>query len=179
MTKAEFLVVLAYLEMACGKKLEPKAVDAYFDLLGHHSAEMLQLSAKRVVLEHPWATFPSIAELNKAAVETSRAQISKTSAAEAWELAWDRVRYTDLEIEYQRDRCLNGLPDLVKKAMLTFGLPALIYGKEPVAVIRAQFMKIYEQLQTSAESAALLPPALREQIQNIGQMPAQIGNKSA
>lgn len=169
MTRAEFATVMAYLEAACGKPLAQKSLDVYFDLLGDLSAEVLSIAAKRIAVEHKWATFPSVAELREAASETLRGEVKELSAAEAWEWAWSAVKSIDLEIEGSCERACRGLSNTVLEAMRAFGIPALVYGKEPLGVVRAQFTKIYEQLAARDRRAALLPAALKKEIAAIGQ----------
>ncbi len=169
MTKAQMLPVMAYIATAIGKPFPADAAEVYFDLLGDLPLNVLQVAAKRVVLEHKWATFPSVAELREAAAETMRGQVKELSPAEAWKIAWRAASNIDLEVDGQAGRVMAKLPELVVEAMTTFGLPALCYGKEPVGVIRGQFIKIYEQLQARDRRRALLPDGVKREIKAIGE----------
>ena len=164
MTRVEFGVVIAYLEAVCGKQLPPVAMEPYFDLLGDLPAEVLKTAAKRVAIEHPWATFPSIAELRAAAVETMRGLVKELSPAECWEIAWSATRCLDLEVPCTIERTTQKLPPIVLECMQAFGIPALVYGKEPVSVVRGQFMKIAEQLLARDRREALLPSSVKREI---------------
>jgi len=163
MTRIEFAAVIAYIGVGTGKELPTERMDVYFDLLGDLPIEAFKVAAKKVILEHPWATFPSAAELAKATSETVRGRLSELSASEAWEKAWTAVGNIDLEMPHTLEK-LHQLPPSVYEAMKAFGLPAMIYGKEPVTVVRAQFCKIYEQIAARDARAALLPPKLKEEI---------------
>ncbi len=184
MKPEEFAGVIAYLELACGKSLSKDAVSVYFDLLGDLPAETLQIAAKRVALEHPWATFPSIAELRQAASETMRGLVTELSPAEAWKLAWHAAGRIDLEqhgpwqvkegsewklYDSQIAYVCKGLPPLVFEAMHAFGFSALVCGEDPAGVIRGQFLHIYEQLAARDRRAALIPAPMKTQIARIGQ----------
>src|SRR5258708_3460140 len=151
-------------------------MDVYFDLLGDLPIEAFKVAAKKVILEHPWSSFPSAAELAKATSETIRGLVSELSSAEAWDKAWTAIGRLDLEMPHTIEAAQKAVPEIVWDAMRTFGLPALVYGKEPVTVVRAQFVKIYEQLAARNARAALLPPKLKEQIEST---PAQIAHDVA
>lgn len=164
MDRIEFAKIMAYLSAGCGKPMPAEAAEVYFDILGELPAEVLKTAAKRVVLEHPWATFPSIAELRAAAVDTMRGVICELSPAECWDLAWGAASRIDLELPYTIEKFTKDLPPIVLECMHTFGIPALVYGKEPVGVVRGQFMKIAEQLLARDRREALLPPSVKREI---------------
>ena len=167
MTHIEFAKIAAYIGTAVRKPLTPNELDVYFDLLGDLDANALLVAAKRVLLEHKYATFPSVAELRAAAVETQRGAVSDLTPAEAWALAWWVAGNCDPEVDgsFERACAKAKAPPLVVEAIRGMGLADLCYGKEPVGVIRGQFLKCFEQLQARDRRAALLPPAVREAIE--------------
>lgn len=157
---------MAYLEVGCGKPLGEAALSVYFDCLGDLPADVLRLAAKRVVLEHRWATFPSIAELREAAALTQRGEVRGMSPGEAWSLAWHAIANCDPEIELRGGAkdALGKLPPLVAEAVRAMGVLPLCYGQEPVAVIRGQFMRVYGELAARQTRTDLLPAATRTAI---------------
>lgn len=165
MTRIEFAAVVAYIGVGCGKELPPDRMDVYFDLLGDLPIEAFKVAAKKVILEHPWSTFPSAAELAKATSETIRGRVSELSSAEAWDKAWTAVGRLDLEMPHTIEAAQKAVPAIVWEAMQAFGLPALVYGKEPVGVVRGQFLKIYEQLAARDARTALLPTKIKAEIE--------------
>ncbi len=165
MTNIEFAEIIAYITAAIGKPLTPDAQVVYFDLLGDLDAPVLQLAAKRVVLEHPWSTFPSVAELRAAAAYIVTGQVSPLTPAAAWQIAWNAIANIDPEIEGSTARMLERVPPLVAETIRAMGVPSLCYGREPVAVVRSQFLKAFEQLAARDKRAALLPPATRQAIE--------------
>lgn len=174
MTKSEFLAIMAFIEAGIGRGLDPPAegqfvgpVDVYFEMLGDLPAHVFQIAAKRVVLDHPWKTFPSVAELRQAAAQTMAPQL-ELSAAEAWKLAWQAACGIDLEIDGSLARRTRDLPPLVLEAMTAYGIPDLCYGKESMGVVRAQFTKIYEQLLARDRKLALLPAVVKREIAQVG-----------
>ncbi len=168
MTDNEFAEVLAYIGAAIQKPLSQESVSVYWDLLGDIPIDALRVAAKRVVLQHKWATFPSVAELREAAAETMQGRVKDLSAAEAWKYAWRGAGRIDPEVQGSIERACKTLPPLVVEAMQTFGIHALCCGKEPVGVVRSQFMKIYEQLQARTQRERLLPQAVKEQVAALG-----------
>lgn len=185
MTREEFAQITAYLALACGKDLSPEAHEVYFDLLGDLPADVAQLAARRVMLEHKWATFPSVAELRAAAVDSIRGQVAELSEAEAWALAWRVVGDTDPEVDgsFARACKKHKAPPLVVEAIRAFGLPSLCVGggldlegrkrvADPVSVQRGQFLEIFKQLAARERRAALLPPAVQAGLEQRRAVPA-------
>ena len=172
MTRSEFAEIMNYIALAIDKSLPAASQEVYFDLLGDLPAENLRRAARQVIVEHPWHTFPSVNELRKAATAADHIH-----AASAWELAWNAIKGIDLEQEHTLKRLAN-LPPLVKRAMIGFGLPSMIHGKEPVAVLRQRFMDFFEKIQASelrdkllpesAKPTALMAPALKRLTEKIG-----------
>lgn len=164
MTNTEFASIIAYITSATGKALSADGQVVYFELLGDLPADVGWLAAKRVLLEHRWATFPTVAELRQAAVESSRGEVKELSGAEAWALAWRAVGRIDLDVDRSKERAMKDLPAVVAESMNAMGLANLIGGDDPVGVVRGQFLKVFEQLQARDRRAALLPPAVHEAI---------------
>jgi hypothetical protein len=169
MTTEEFAKVMTYIGIAIGKPLSPEAHVVYFDLLGDLPAEALQTAAKRVLLEHKWNTFPSIAELREASTKTMQAEVVGMPPAKAWEIAWKIAMSTDTEREGMFDRMCkrHGATELIIEAIRAFCLVSLCNGEEAVSIIRAQWLKVYEQLADRDKRVALMPPKVREAIERV------------
>lgn len=166
----DFGEVMVFIEATCGKQLPKASLKAYYECLKEIPADVLRVAARRVVCEHVWATFPSVAELMQAASETIRGKVSEMTAAEAWEKAWSAIGRIDLEMPHTLES-LHSLPKIVQESIHAFGLPAMVYGKDPVTVVRAQFTKIYEQLAARDRRVSLLPESLKDAIEG---MPAKL-----
>ena len=168
MTRGEFATIMAYIAGGIGKALSQDALEVYFDLLGDLPFKALDAAARKVLLEHKWASFPSVAELRQAASETQRGEVCELSAAEAWRLAWAAVGRIDLESEGSLQRATKNLAPIVLECMQTLGIAAMIGGREPVGVIRGQFLRVFEQLSARDRRKALLPASLKNEIAAIG-----------
>jgi hypothetical protein len=162
--RIEFATIMAYLSSACGKPMPANAAEVYYDLLGDLPVNALSIAAKRVALEHPWSTFPSIAELRAAAVATIQGEIKELSAVEAWEQAWSAAARIDLEVPHTIENAKAKVPPVVWDAMQCFGIPSLVCGREPLAVVRAQFLKVFEQLSARRQRENLLPGSMKKEI---------------
>ena len=165
MTKAEFANVIAYLEAGSGQALSKESATVYFDLLGDLDYQLFQIAAKMVIIAHPWHTFPSISELREAAAKLTTSNF--LTASEAWAMAWRAIGRTDPEMEWAVAAYIDPLPPLVKRTILTYGLNSLCYGKEPIAIVRAQFIKIYDDLAEATQSRASWPLSLQRDIQQL------------
>lgn len=174
MTRDEFLQVVAYITAGSGKSLASDSIAVYYDCLGDLPFEVLKLAAKRVVLEHRWATFPTVAELREAATKTAKGELTELSPAEAWELAWGAIGRIDPEVDGSFARATKDFPALVTRAIQVFGLSSLCHGNEPLTVVRAQFMRIFEQLASRERTAATLPAALTSAIEGRAALPAPV-----
>ena len=164
MTREEFGHSMAYLTAAIGKALAYESLEVYYDLLGDLEPAVLLTSIKRVVLEHRWASFPTVAELREAAAETVAGEVKMLAPAEAWRLAWQAIGRIDPDVEGSYARATAGLPPIVVVAMETFGINAFAYGNEPIGVVRGQFLKVYEQLASRQKRELMLPPSVRKAI---------------
>jgi hypothetical protein len=167
MSSTEWLEIYAYLSLGTGKALANReAVGIYFDLLKDLPAEAVKTAAQRVLMEHPWATFPSIAELRAAAVATVQHLVTELSPGEAWNVAWSAIKRIDPDQEGSVERGCKHVHPLVLEAMSTMGIAAMCFGGDPVGVLRGQFMKIFEQLSARERRMALFPRQIKEAITN-------------
>ena len=167
MKRSQFVECMAYLEAGCGVPLDPKALQVYFDLLGDLEAPVLRTACKRVILEHPWKTFPSVSELRTASAEILQGKTRRLSAGEAWEAAWRASGRIDMAIEGSAERAMKDLPAAVRNAMRIV-LPSMVSKRDPSSVIRSQFVKAYEVCAERAQREALLPLAVRSEVARLG-----------
>ena len=172
MTRNEFAKICAYLSAACGKPLSAEGLEVYYDLLGDLSFDVFLTAAKRVLLAHPWPNFPSIAELREAAAITSRGLVCAMSPDQAWEEAWRIVRNTDPEVEGSFGRASAGAAPAVVDTIRAMGLDSLCFGREPISVVRAQFVKFFEARSEREQRHGLLPAKLLVAIEANGPQPA-------
>lgn len=168
MSPLDFASIMAWLATATGRAMGETAaerdarMEVYFECLSDLPTEVLTIAAKRVAVAHPWATFPSIAELRQAAAETLQGQIQPMSGGEAWRLAWSAAARIDPDVEGSCQRACHGLPPLVLEAMRNFGIVALCQANPNFA--RSQFIEIFEALADRESRRALLPDSVKKAI---------------
>lgn len=169
MTNTEFATLHGFIAAGCGKSLSTESQLAYFEMLKDIPADVGMLAATRVLAEHRFASFPTIAELRAAAADTVRGQVTATAPAEAWDIAWRIIQRTDPDRpgSFERACKIEKAPPLVIDAIHTFGILDLCYGKESVGVLRGQFLKTFEQLAARDRRAALLPAGTHAALKDI------------
>lgn len=197
MTKTEFAGVISWITAAIGKQiaegvgeradLERKArMNVYYEMLGDLPVDVLSIAAKRVVVAHPWATFPSIAELREMAAVSSQGEVQMISAGEAWGMALKAAKKInpDLRGPYvARDRqgkirtfnsqaefACDGMPPIVFEAMRAFGITELANANPEFA--QREFVKIFDSLAKRDERCRLLPASVAKALDNIAEKKA-------
>jgi hypothetical protein len=154
MTRAEFAAVMAYLAAGTGKTISDEGMEVYFDLLGDLPLEILQLAAKRALLEGQYPVFPPAGTLRKLAVEVMRPVMS---SIEAWGLLLKAIRRFGYEKEH---KALASLPEPVAQVAERMGWQCLCDSDAP-DVIRAQFCKAFDAQQARDQAMGLLPDRVR------------------
>lgn len=181
MNKGEFAGCMAYLAATLNQSISEERSKQFYNLLGDLPLDVLRIACKRVVLEHPWPTFPSVAEIRQAASETILGQVAELPPAEAWRLASQAMAKIDCEIAgpymarnregvmtqfpSQTAAVMANLPPLVRKTVSAYGVRAWTQGREPIGVIRGQFLRMFEQNVAQFKRLALMPPALQKEIE--------------
>lgn len=154
MTRREFVEIAAYIGSVT-KPLNDQSLEVYFDLLGDLDAAVLRQAARVVLISHRYPSFPSVAELREAAMMVRNGATSDLTPADAWELASRAASKIDPEVDGSMERHTKNLPPLVVRTMTAFGIASLCHGQ--VAVIRGQFLKMFEQLAERSKHEAILP----------------------
>lgn len=161
MSKKDFGACMAYLEAGIGVAMPADQAKVYYDLLADLPVETLQVACKRVLLQHEWKTFPSVAELRREAAKALPGHCEITPS-QAWDIARRCVGNIDLQVDGQRQREMAKIPAVVQKAILQHGFHILYYlTKARVAGERVLFMKTFEEVVRKEQANLLLPEAVR------------------
>jgi hypothetical protein len=159
--KVEYLKGLAFIKAAFPSVQVPEqTVEAYWLALCDLPADRYQAAVRRVVCEHRYNTLPTVAEIRQAA--SGAAEIEP---AVAWEAAWAAARRIDLEQDGSWERHTRHLHPLVRRAMVSYGVPSLVCGNDPISVVRAQFLRTFESVARAEQRAAALPADLVPQLE--------------
>lgn len=163
----EFTAIIGTIIGATQRPLDAVSIKVYHDLLSDIPKEVLEVAVRRVACEwNDRFMFPPVGVIREAAAQTMAGNITDLSQAEAWKLALKAVQRFSLE---GRSKGLESLPAVVREAADAFGWQALCDTKqEDIHVARAQFMRMFQTLQDRERRTALLPAAVKEKIEAIG-----------
>lgn len=182
MTATEFAKGILYLSAGLNRPMSDEALEPYFDLLGDLDYETFIKACRAVLLTHKWNTFPTIAELREAAFAVSGPS-NQLTAGEAFAIAREAAGNVDMDIigpyrvrnyktgeweiyPSQEAYALRDVPAPIVQAMRAFGLREFCYATDPTGVVRAQFTKVFEQITARDQRTALMPPSVREFLDN-------------
>ncbi len=168
--RTTFAGIMAYIGLAVQKSLTDAAVEVYYDLLGHWPADVLNIAAKRAVLEHKYATFPPVAILADFAADAARGEVKIMTGAEAWGIAREAIGQCDIEVPHTVERLWNGVPPAVVAAVRAFGFMAMYnLPSDAIETARAQFIKIFDSIADRERRTGILPPSMQEDLAAIGE----------
>lgn len=174
--ETDFQTIMGYIASGCGKGLSTEQTAVYFDLLGDLPIPVLQVAAKRALLEREWPTFPTVGELRALASEI---QYGKPPTAEqAWMMAkeasqhyrpCDELPGPDGRVNMwgRWTRVAESLPIAVQMAGDSLGWRS-IRDATNTEVARAQFVKAYSEFVLRQKKELLLPAPLQQEIRQIG-----------
>lgn len=135
----------------------------WHEMLGDVEFEIVQVALKKLILESPYP--PSIADVRRQVVEIMTPPGDQMEPAEAWGAVLQAVRQWGY---YREGEALKSLPDRVARVVRMMGWQELCASEEP-DVVRAQFMRMYDQIRTRDNRVALLPQALRVEIKALSE----------
>ena len=166
MTVAEVAKILTLMASAW-PSFEPSddKVRLWHELFGDISYQVAMVAVKKLMLSSKY--LPTIAELRKEVLAVTTAAEDRITPAEAWGMVVHAIRDYG---SYREADALKSLPESVAKTVRYIGWRELCLCEEP-DVIRAQFMRMFDQVATRRREEALLPPAMRE---TIGQLASKM-----
>lgn len=180
MTPEEFAKGMTFVASCIQKPVTRETLNAYFQMLGTITYDRFLLVCKAVVAMHVWNTFPSVAEFLKTNTELGS---DRMTAAEAFAIASRAATQIDPRIVGPYRVRVNGewqeygsqadyvfaklnVPQSVQRAIRVFGIEALCNTEEPIGVMRSHFAKTFDGLEERDNRTALLPPSVREFLEN-------------
>jgi di/tripeptidase len=161
MTFREFTEIMVFISAAIDKKIAKPTVEAYYAMLGDLPAELLMAATKKVIASNEYPTLPTIGKLRKAAQDLCH--VDRLSSAEAWGEVLKAIRQHGF---YGKDDALKGLPENVAAIAEMMGWQEICHSESP-DVIRAQFMRMYDSVETRKKDIELLPVDVQADIQNV------------
>lgn len=162
MTRTEFAKLMAFITAAIDKPVARPTVDAYFEMLQDLPYNLAAAAVKKIIATDEYPTLPTIGKIRQAAAEISRGHI--LSAAEAWGMVIKAIHGYGY---YREAEALESLPERVAQVVRWMGFQDICMT-DRIDVVRGQFLKMYETQQKRESEQALLPPAVRDTIAQIG-----------
>lgn len=135
----------------------------WHELFADVSFEVAQAALKKLMVSSPFP--PSIADLRREVVAVTVPLEDQISPAEAWGMVVHAIRKYGY---YQEEKAKASLPSAVRRTVDYIGWQELCLSDEP-DVIRAQFMRMYEQVTARQRQEALLPPAVKQHIASLAE----------
>lgn len=158
------IVAIAYQNFVLDK---PK-ISVWHELIGDLDFNLAQMAVKKLISESPYP--PTVHDIRRRAAEIIQPQLP--DAAEAWGIVKANIRKYG---RYHVTEGIEALPEPVKTTVRYFGYIELCEGDPDI--IRAQFMRMYDQVANRLKNEQLLPLPLREQIKALaGQLALEGGH---
>jgi hypothetical protein len=154
----DFLKVMAVLQAGTQKMASPQTIKVYHRCLSDLPFDVLLRAAELSLLQHEYATIPSIALLRKLATEQPT---SRLTALEALDLARRAINHAggSYASADQRQAALNHIPSEVAECLRAFGWDRICDSDQP-EVLNGQWRRQWEESQARGDRQRLIPPRL-------------------
>ena len=163
MTKTDIVKLLAVINAAYpNMQISEATVSLWHELLGDLNLDFALAAVKKLILESPFP--PTIADIRKQVVEITQG-LNDVDAATAW---GEVVRALNHYGYYRPEEALASMSPRTAKIVRLMGWQNICMS-EDLAVIRGQFIKMYEIYTQREKQEALLPPNLKQTILQIAQ----------
>lgn len=171
MTKGETAKLLAVIAASFPRfEVDDLKVKVWHEMLGDLDYTVASMAVKKIILQNTFA--PAISEVRKAALEVMTPESERITAAEAWGMV--KRAFSRYSI-YREKEALASLPGPVADTVRYMGWRELCMSEEG-EIVRAQFLRMYDQVATRRQEDALLPLAMRGEI---GKLAAKMDIKPA
>lgn len=172
MTEKDVIKLFAILTVAYPKfdtytlgdleKAKP-VVKLWAEMLADIPYEAAEAAVKKFILESPYP--PTIADIRREVAEILQDPADNVDAATAW---GEVVRALNHYGYYRPEEALASMSPRTAKIVRLMGWQNICMSENP-AVIRGQFIKMYEIYTQRGKQEALLPPNLKQTILQIAQ----------
>lgn len=156
MTKAETAKLIAFITAVYpGIDIRDGTVEAWHALLGDLPWEVALAATKKVLAEQEIPCLPAVGKIRQAAAQISLPWL--LAPAEAWALVNRAVQKYGY---YRKQEALAALPEEVRQAVECIGWESICHSEEP-EIIRAQFLRAYEQYVNRTRQEIIALPEVR------------------
>jgi len=149
---------MAVLQAGTQKTASPQTIKVYHRCLSDLSFDVLLRAAELSLMQHEYATIPSIALIRKLATEQPT---SRLTALEALDLARRAINHAGGSYATADDRAaaLNHIPSEVAECLRAFGWDRICDSDQP-EVLNGQWRRQWEESQARGDRQRLIPPRL-------------------
>lgn len=160
MTKGEVAKLLVVLAASYPKfEVDDLKVQVWHEMLGDLDYDVANIAIKKIIMLNTFP--PAIAEVRKAAIEISSPR--GLTAAEAWGEVIRAIR----DYGYYREKeAMASMSPITAQVVRYLGWREICLSEEP-EILRAHFLKMYDQVAAREQEKQLLPPAMQAEIKKI------------
>lgn len=160
MTKGEVAKLLVVLAASYPKfEVDDLKVQVWHEMLGDLSYDVANIAIKKIIMLNTFP--PAIAEVRKAAIEISSPR--GLTAAEAWGEVVKAVRNYGY---YREKEAMASMPPITAQVVRYMGWREICLSEEP-EILRAHFLKMYDQVAAREQEKQLLSPTMQAEIKKI------------
>jgi len=160
MTKGEIAKLLAVLAAAYPKfEVDDVKVQVWYEMLGDLEYSVVNIAIKKLIMQNTFP--PAIAEVRKAAIEISSPM--GFTAAEAWGEVIRAIR----DYGYYREKeAMASMSPITAQVVRYLGWREICLSEEP-EILRAHFLKMYDQVAAREQEKQLLSPTMQTEIKKL------------
>lgn len=162
MNKSETQKLLTILSIAYSNfdATDPKKTEVWHSLIGDLDFPIAKTAIQKLIIDSPYP--PTIHDIRKKVLEVQYPDLP--TPAEAWHILTENIsRYGS----YRASEGIAALPPVVRETAQYMGYVEICRSEDPEGVLRAQFMRMYEQVLGRRREQAMLPEPIKEQIKQI------------
>lgn len=160
MTKGEVAKLLVVLAASYPKfEVDDLKVQVWYEMLGDLDYDVASMAVKKIIMQNTFP--PAIAEVRKAAIEISSPR--GLTAAEAWGEVIRAIR----DYGYYREKeAMASMSPITAQVVRYLGWREICLSEEP-EILRAHFLKMYDQVAAREQEKQLLSPTMQTEIKKI------------
>jgi hypothetical protein len=160
MTKGEVAKLLVVLAASYPKfEVDDVKVQVWHEMLGDLDYAVASMAVKKIIMQNTFP--PAIAEVRKAAIEISSPR--GLTAAEAWGEVIRAIR----DYGYYREKeAMTSMSPITAQVVRYLGWREICLSEEP-EILRAHFLKMYDQVAAREQEKQLLSPTMQTEIKKL------------
>ena len=160
MTKGEVAKLLVVLAASYPKfEVDDLKVQVWYEMLGDLDYDVANIAIKKIIMLNTFP--PAIAEVRKAAIEISSPR--GLTAAEAWGEVIRAIR----DYGYYREKeAMASMSPITAQVVRYLGWREICLSEEP-EILRAHFLKMYDQVAAREQEKQLLSPTMQTEIKKL------------